>query len=261
MSRAVVWMVLAALAGAAAGCGDDDDGGGGEGGSSKELDQLVAALEDVTTTPTRSQIEMFADTKEDGTFRMTGEMEGVEGEARADILFEQGGDSFQMEILQHEDAAWMRSPAFDGLLPPGKTWIKTTDPEVVGGSTLTPAQFGELLESAGEVDDLGRERVSGVDARHLRAVVGVEDLVKKADQTGAADVITALVDRNVDVPLDVWLGPDGRPVRLHLEIEMERPGGGRPQTVEIDMDEFEYDVPVDTDPPPDSAVTDDSVLQ
>jgi hypothetical protein len=260
MSRAVVWMVLAALAWAAAGCGGDD-GGGGEGSSSKELDRLVAALEEVTTTPTRSQIEMVADTQADGRFRMSGQMEGVDGEARLDILFEQGGDSFEMEILQHEDAAWMRSSAFDGLLPPGKTWIRTTDPEIVGGSTLTPAEFGELLASAGEVEDLGREPVSGIDARHLRAVVGVEDLVKKADRTGAADVITALTGQEADVPLDVWLGPDGRPVRLHLEIEMERRGGGRPQSVEIDMDEFEYDVPVDTDPPPESSVTDDSVLQ
>jgi hypothetical protein len=235
--------------------------GGGEGGSNKELDRLVAALEEVNTTPTRSQVDMFADTEEDGRFRMSGEMEGVGGQFRLDVLFEQGGQSFEMEILQHEDAAWMRSSAFNSLLPPGKTWIRTTDPEVVGGSTLTPAQFGELLESAGEVKDLGRERVGGVDARHLRAVVGVEDLVKKADQTGAADVITALTDQDADVPLDVWLGPDGRPVRLYLEVEMERSGGGRPQRVELDMDDIEYDVPVDTDPPPASAVTDDSVLQ
>jgi hypothetical protein len=256
-SRALVWGVLAALALPVLGCGDDDGGDGGGEGASRELEQLVSALEKVTNSPTRANIDVDIEGGRE-TFSMDGQMESLRDEARLEVDFEQGGQAIPMEIVQHEKAAWMRSPSLQSLMPPGKTWIKTTDPEVVGGGTLTPAQFGELIEDAGEVENLGRERVDGTPTRLLKAVVDVSDLAAKAGRSTAGFLGGVDAD-DVEVPLHVWLGPDGKPVRMFLEIFLpQEAGGGR---VAMNMDEFEYDVPVDTAAPPANTVTDDSVLE
>lgn len=256
MSRTLVWVVLAALAWTAFGCGDDGNGDGE--GSTRELEQLVSALKKVTNSPTRASIDMSIDSARQSV-SMTGQMESLRGEARLEVDFEQGGQAFAMEIVQHDSAAWMRSPSLDGLLPPGKSWIRTTDPETTGGSTLTPAQFGDLIEDAGKVEDLGRERLDGTATRHLRAVVDVSDLAAKAGRPSAVGFLRGLGGRDVGIPLDVWLGPDGKPVRLFMEVKLpEQAGGGE---ITMDMVDFEYDVPIDTAAPPANTVTDDSVLE
>jgi hypothetical protein len=254
MSRALVWMVLAGLAWTAVGCGDDDGGGGGE-GPTRELEQLVSALEKVTNSPTRTRIDMDIDSPRESV-SMSGQMESLRGEARLEVDVEQDGQAIPMEIIQHDAEAWMRSPSLQSLLPPGKSWIRTTDPEVVGGGTLTPAQFGELIEDAGEVENLGRERVDGTATRHLKAVVDVRDLAAKAGRPTAVGFLRGMAGQDVDVPLEVWLGPDGKPVRIFLEVFLPRG-----QRVSMDMDEFEYDVPIETGAPPANTVTDDSVLE
>jgi hypothetical protein len=253
-SRALVWMVLAGLALAALGCGDDDGGGGGE-GATRELEQLISALETVTNSPTRARIDMDIDSPRESV-SMSGQMESLRGEARLEVDFEQDGQTIPMEIIQHETEVWMRSPSLQSLLPPGKSWIRSTDSDVVGAGTLTPAQFGELIEDAGEVENLGRERVDGTPTRHLKAVVGVSDLAAKAGRPSAVGFLRGLAGKDVEVPLEVWLGPDGKPVRIFMEAFFPRQ-----QRVSFDMDEFEYDVPIETGAPPANTVTDDSVLE
>jgi hypothetical protein len=254
MPRAAVWGVLVALALPAFGCGDDD-GGGGE-GSSKELDQLVAAMEAVTGTPTRIQFEMRADPDRGAGLEMSGPGEMLGNRARMRLRYEEAGETVVIEVIQHEDVAWLRSASFEGLLPAGKSWIRSSDPAIIGGGTLTPAQYGDLIREKGQVEDLGRERLDGSPARHLRATVDMSDLGEKA---GAAGVLRAMGGTDIEIPVDVWIGPDDRPVRIYMEIEVpDQAGGGQAM---VDMTDFEYDVPVDLAPPPADTVTDDSVLE
>jgi hypothetical protein len=255
MPRAALWGVLAALALPVLGCGDDD-GGGGE-GSSKELDQLVAALEEATTSPIRMTFEMRTDPDRGERVEMSGPAEMLGDRLRMRVRYDEAGETFAMEILQHEGVAWLRSESFDGLLPPGKSWIRSSDPAIVGGpGPLTPAQYGELIEEEGRVEDLGRERLDGTSARHLRATVQMSDLMEKAGATG---ILRAMGGTDIELPIDVWIGPDDRPVRMYMEIEgPEQAGGGEAM---IDMTDFEYGVPVDLDPPPEDTVTDDSILK
>lgn len=63
----------------------------------------------------------------------------------------------------------------------------------------------------------------------------------------------------MSLPLDVWIGPGGRPIRYHTEVRFPRPGGGREQYAVIDCEVLEYGA-VDLRPPPTAQVTDDSVL-
>jgi hypothetical protein len=207
MSRAAVWMALAALAWTVLGCGGGDDANGEGEGSTRELEQLVSALKDVTNSPSRASIDMGIEGAPE-SFSMTVRMESLRGQARLEVDFEQGGEAIAMEIIQHDAAAWMRSPSLQSLLPAGKTWIRTTDPEVVGGSTLTPAQFGDLIEDAGRVEDLGRERVDGNAPRHLRTVADVSDLAAKAGRPSAGGQIRMDMDEfEYDVPVDTAAPP------------------------------------------------------
>jgi hypothetical protein len=256
MRRTLVLMVLAAVAWPAVGCGDD-----GGAGSDEDLDRLVSALEEAEQTPMRGRLSLRADTAKEGRIRMQGtfEMDGVRG--RMSARYVQDGQTIDMELIQHEDVAWFRMPRLYELLPPGKRWIRTTDPEILGSSTLTPDEFGEMLEGAGEVETLGRERMLGVEATHLRGTVDLRKLAEGTDAAGAEKFLSNLGDSEAPLPMDIWIGPDGRPVRYRVEVELPRPGGGRPQFAVFDCRVEEYEVPVDDDRPPAAQVTDDSVLQ
>jgi hypothetical protein len=266
MYRTLVWLVLATVAWAAFGCGDDDGGGGGgtsssQASSNEALDRLVSALEKVEDTPTSGRIEMRADSAEDGRVQASGnfEMEGDRARLRARYVL--GRDTLVMEILQHEEVVWIRMPQLRKALPAGKPWIRTTDPEILGGSTMSPQVFGDLLAGTGKVEDLGRERVRGIATEHLRGTVDLRKVAEKVGSQQTESFLRELGDRDAPLPVDVWIGPDGRPVRYHVEVRLPRPGGGRPQFAVADCHILEYDVQVDTEPPPADRVTDDSVLQ
>ena len=186
-------------------------------------------------------------------------MDGDRGRMR--VRYVQGGAAVDMEILLDEDVAWIRSPQLYELLLPGKRRIRTSDPEILGGPTLTPDALGEMLEAAGEVETLRKERMRGVETTHLRGTVDMRELAERADEPGAEKFLRNLGGSDAPLPIDIWIGPDRRPVRYHVEIELPRPGGGRAQFAMVDFQVDEYEVPVDTEPPPDAQVTDDSVLE
>jgi hypothetical protein len=265
MRRTPVWLILIALAWPVLGCGDDDgsarERGGGEAGSDDVLDRLISSMEKVEDTPTTGRIALRGDSAEDGRIRASGTfaMEGDRGRLRARYVV--NGEATVMEMISHEDVVWMRMPQIRSALPPGKTWIRSTDPEILGSSTMSPQMFGDLLQGAGRVEDLGRERVRGVTARHLRGTVDLRKAAEKVSTQQSETFLRRLGDREAPLPVDVWIGPDGRPVRYHVEVELPRPGGGRPQFAVLDGVVHEYDAPVDTEPPPASRVTDDSILE
>jgi hypothetical protein len=256
MRRGVGWVVLVALAWPALGCGDDDAGQASS--ENRTVDRMVAAMERAYSTPNRGRLEMRVDTAADGRFEATGSYELHRLRARMRGRYAEGGETIQVELLMHARTAWMRVPQLDRVLPPGKRWIRTTDPEFIGGPTFTPDLFRQLLEAAGEVERLGRERVLGVTTEHLRATVDLRRLGETGDSEA---LLRSLGGEDVSLPVDVWIGPDGRPVRYHSEVRWPRPGGDREQYAVLDCVVLEYGGPVDLEPPPAAHVTDDSVLQ
>jgi hypothetical protein len=246
-----MWMMLAALAWPAFGCGEED-----------ELDRLVSALEHAQGTAHSGRISVKADTEADGRFQMSGRFRmDDEGRTRLRAIYIQDGEEVHMEVLQHERVAWIRSPQLISLLPRGKSWIRTTDPEVMGGPAIRPETFGEIIEAAGEVEELGQERVRGVEADHLRGTVDLRRAAELSTSSSSRDFLRDLGGRDASLPVDVWIGPEERPVRYRVEVRVPRPGGGGEQYALLGFEVFEYGVKVDTRPPPAAEVTSDSALQ
>jgi hypothetical protein len=170
-------------------------------------------------------------------------------------VYIQGGVELPITVRAHEAVVWLNSPKLARVLPPGKRWIRSTDPELFSNS-LTPGQFGEALRAVGDVDELGTDRIRGKPAKHVRAELDVDDL---ADNVGGstAERFERLSQGESALVLDVWYPPGKRPLRYAIRVDMPRPGGGRPQFAILQLDVLAYDVPVRVPAPPADQVIDE----
>ena len=152
---------------------------------------------------------------------------------------------------------YIRSPAFEGQLPPGKSWVRI-DLQKQGASvgldfssligqsqTLAPLEYGLVSTRR-----LGTERVAGKPTTHYRAVV---DLRRAALAVPAYAKQLATVERATGTRLgrvtqDVWVGADGR-IRQLRSTAPTVSQGVRGTTVQT-MTFLTYDVRVSISPPP-----------
>lgn len=240
------WRTYATLlmATVAAGCGGDS-------ASEKALDDLRAALERYQSTSYRGQFDMKVDTKEDGRFALAGTMlaDETSGRGRFDGTLTAGLRKVPMDFLIDGNALWYRSPAFAADLPPGKRWIQASADGGLG-PTLTPRQLAELVEAAGDAEDLGEEKVGGEVLDHLRATIDLAELADDARGGFAASLRRLDEDSEAPLRFDLWNGPDGRPRKFAVSLEVPAAAEGRPQLVRAQATIDEYDVSVPEARPP-----------
>lgn len=152
---------------------------------------------------------------------------------------------------------YMRSPAFRGQLPPGKSWVRVDLSKQATGvgldvtSLLSASQsyapFEKALVSTTRV---GREVVAGRPATHYRAVV---DLRRAASALPEYAKQLAVIERQTGVrlgrvPYHVWVGTDGRLRRVRFSM----PTGTRTArgTSVLTMTFVAFDRPVTVAAPP-----------
>jgi hypothetical protein len=257
MRRAVAAILSVFACAALAGCGDDDDG------ASAAQDRLITALENARDSTVRARLSMRVDSEKDGRYEMSGSLtstgDGSKSGMRARYV--EAGEAVTVQLILHEREGWMRSPTLDAVLPPGKRWVRTTDPEIFNTPTMTPDAFADMLKAAGNVEDVGPGRVNGAPARRLRARIDLDELARES-YGPQADAFRQLMAGNDDalVTVDVWVTDEELPMRFRVSVRMPREGGGRPQTAFMDLDVDEYDVAFDADPPPDQLVVEESEL-
>jgi hypothetical protein len=241
-------------------CGDDKNDRTG----SRELDQLTSSLEKAVDSTYRGRFQLDGDTEEDGKLSMTMRVAGTGDGSRLRMSgsFTQGGQTGRMVAIARGDVAWFRfqNPRLEGALPPGKRWVKM-GASAFGGDTLTPSQFAALIEAAGDVEDLGNEPIRGTSARHLKATVDLAKAARMAGGPKAASFLRLVRGGAAVLPVDVWIGADGRPIRYFVNVELPRPGGGEPQFARLTLDVDEYDVHVTASPPPAREVIAQSELE
>jgi hypothetical protein len=178
-----------------------------------------------------------------------------------------GGQSFSMDAIglfeRGAYVMYMKSPAFAGQLPPGKSWLRIDLQKAASSlgvdfsslmsssQTLAPLQHGLVSTKR-----LGSERVAGKPTTHYRAVI---DIGRAAAEVPAYGAQVAKIERALGIHFGrqtqhVWVGRDGRIRRYAFSM----PTGTRTArgTVVQTMTFLAYDVPVKIAAPPKAAVFD-----
>lgn len=168
-----------------------------------------------------------------------------------------GEGDLTMEMIIVDGTGYLRAPFFEtvlnasgaggeafdpaqlgpagGLLQLGDGWgsfdltaIPGVDPEalaqMVGGmSGGNTSQLLDLLEAAGTVDVVGQAEVRGVTATQYRGSVAFGDVLASSSASGQ---ITSMLGEQaesllgIEVPIDVFVDPDGRLRRIEYTMDM-----------------------------------------
>lgn len=135
---------------------------------------------------------------------------------------------------------------------PAEQWVELSLEELgaaggpLGGAD--PSQQLTLLEQAGEVEEVGPEQVDGVETTHYRGEVDLEAAAEQAQQEGA-DVEQLRQQYQQlglsTVPFDLYVGPDGLPVRTASTVETSAGGQQVSSTSTVDFADWGADVQVE----------------
>ncbi len=157
-----------------------------------------------------------------------------------------------MEIVSLPPDLYVKSPLVDSALPGRKTWLHLKFAQV--GKQLgleSPGQFGRtdpaetlrnLRATTDRVEEVGQDRVRGVDTTHYRATVQLKKLQAFADPSERATV-RAHASRMVGYlgsetyPIDVWIDSHHLVRRTRLVMKLHEQG----KTVTMDMTADMYD--------------------
>lgn len=171
------------------------------------------------------------------------------------------GVAFRMDaVLVNERGSYvmyMRSPAFQAQLPPGKSWVRvdlTKQAASLGidfSSLLSPSQaFAPLEKGLVSTTRVGREVVADRPTTRYRAVIDVKRAARAVPAYGKQ---VAAIERATGitfgrVPYDVWIGGDGRIRRVRFSTPTAAGGvrGSAVQTITF----LAYDTPVTITAPP-----------
>ena len=110
-----------------------------------------------------------------------------------------------------------------------------------------PSQQLTLLEHVGDdVEQVGQEQVDGVETTHYSGVVDLEAAAEQAEGADAEQLRQQYEQLGLStVPFDLFVGPDGLPVRMATTVETSAGGQQVSSTSTVDFDEWGADVQVE----------------
>jgi len=169
-------------------------------------------------------------------------------------------------VIASDDVVYLDFPLFSRLIGVQTQWMSV--PADTGASTFEiadPSAFLDFLHgTGGEVTDMGREQIRGVDTTHLHATVKLRDALDSAsgaqrdrlqralDQMG--DQATALLDAGM--PVDVFVDDDGMVREVAFDFSVPDSSGSTASKATLTIDLFDLGTDVDIEPPPADQVTD-----
>jgi hypothetical protein len=252
--------VLAGLALLATGCGGNGGGGGGGGGSASADAISKAASQTSKTGSVKVDLEI--------TGRgISGDGSGAfetskSGSGRLSLTVEAQGQSTTVDTLVTEKVLYLRSEAFDQILPAGKEWVRLDLEKLAQQSNLdlgnlvdsTPTPNGALAYLRGitaDVERVGAEEVGGVATTHYRATIDLDEAAKRASGSERKAIRRVIDASGIDrLPVDVWVGKDG-----YVHKVVYRQYAGR-QSARVAMQLHDFGVAVSIASPPASTVLD-----
>jgi hypothetical protein len=287
MRHKTVW-VVAALALVLAACGTGGSAEGGEaGGQNVAVVATPAGLVDAATHTAAAKtghVEMSVDTVANGQETHFGATGAFDADRH---LFSTSLDLSSLfaatmhspsnnaansalgstaNVIASDNVVYLDFPLFARLVGVQTQWMSV--PASTGASTFDvadPSAFLDFLHGAGgEVTDLGREQIRGVDTTHLHASVKLRDALNSAtgaerdrlqraiDQLGQSG--SALLD--AEMPADVFIDDNGMVREIAFDFSVPDTTGSTAAKATLTVDLYDFGTAVAIDPPPADQVTD-----
>jgi hypothetical protein len=177
--------------------------------------------------------------------------------AASQLGIEQPGDVEFDAIIDGEtgDAYFDYPDALDLALPPGKRWVHLRDAELAGlQKSSDPASMVAYLYAAGDLEEVGEERVRGVETTRYEATLDIERAIEAQDLPEKArksleDSVELLRGAGLnEIPMDVWIDGDGYVRRMNLDMSLDEftgsPEGARVK-MHIELWDFGADMGVE----------------
>lgn len=169
-----------------------------------------------------------------------------------------------LEVITIGDTSWMRWP-FLGLLTGAETeWVELPPEEAgsvtssfgVGDEITSPTAFlDQLRDAEAEVTELGTEEVRGVETTRYRLLVDLAALSADVTEEERAELEEGIGGlERTDVPIEIWVGEDGRLYRYSMELDAATQGGA-PGAAAVRFEFFDHGADVEITPPPADQVT------
>lgn len=190
-------------------------------------------------------------------------------------------DLWTIDTIRDGSTTYVRLPALASVLPPGKSWVKAKEGEVVRARGFRLAELEQLTQPdpkellavlealerlAGELEVVGEETLRGVSTTHYRATVDSKDVARAASEESGKD-LGPLTDQIVgqsgisEVPIDVWIDSAGLVRKLLLDVQGTQPGGSAPSRATVSFELWDLGEPVEIELPPASEVIESSALR
>jgi hypothetical protein len=279
---ALLVLLLAALALAACGGGSGSDASDEPATTAAAETSVLAAAAESAADSGSSKLSLTLTTQipeQEAPVAITGEGE-FDYEARvgrftydfSDLLGSLGSDaeSGSAEIIIDGNVFYMNFPLLSGLVPGAKDWIKFDLATLGEQQGIDLSQFGQVgqsdpaatldyLRATANVEEAGTEEIRGVETTHYTGVVDLDKTVQLAP-ADSRDEVQATIDQleeqigTSELPVEVWIDPDGLPARLRYEVSVSADGSDT--TTVVVMDFFDWGADVVVEPPPADEVTD-----
>jgi hypothetical protein len=183
-----------------------------------------------------------------------------------------GQDLGEAEVIFDDFVLYMRFPFLTRLQPSLKPWLKIDIREFGKQQGLDFGQLSQLNQdpsqtlqylraASGDVEEIGREEVRGVETTHYGMTVDLRKVVEQAPE-GLRGQLRASIDQLIEqsgvsnVPTEVWIDDDGLARRLRLTYPDMRFAPGQQGDMTMEMDLYDFGVDADVKPPPKDKVTD-----
>jgi hypothetical protein len=181
---------------------------------------------------------------------------------------------WKLEAIQDGTRIFLSSPLLESALPKGKTWISGDLAKLGREQGVDLGQLGAFGKSdprealdmlrgvSGDLEEVGRETVRGVETTRYQATLDAKKLAEQLGKSGDGNLVGGLLDgveqaQLRDIPLEVWVDDELLLRRLDLRYSPSQGAGDARFSMEL----FDYGEPVDATPPPASQVADVSELR
>jgi hypothetical protein len=175
------------------------------------------------------------------------------GNALGDPKLWRGEEVFD---LSKSPVLYMRFPFMTKALPGSKPWIRI-DMQKLGervgldfgalmqSSQSNPTQQLDYLRSVGgDLKDLGKQTVGGVETTHYRGTVDLNDYEKLVPEGQRESVRKSIeqVEKSMGgrstYPVDVWVDSSDRVRRMAFDMKSDTPQGTVATSMQIDLSDF-----------------------